>query len=70
VDTSWTIEQRRDYVRARDWARQQYVPWAIAGAFGAWHATVGRLLFDDLEESYEDWRDRPEAQILFGDGDE
>jgi len=58
VNTSWTDEQRRDYVAARDWARHQLVPWAAADTFATWFATVGRNLFDvddQLEDAYEWW---------------
>jgi len=59
VHPSWTPEQKHADTIARDWARQQLLPWAAADNFATWYATstVGRILFgeDDLDDAFEWW---------------
>ena len=47
MDPSWTTEQKHAYTVARDWARQQLLPWAVADTYATWFATIGRNIFDD-----------------------
>jgi len=55
VDPSWTTEQKHAHTTARDWARRQLLPWAVADTYPTWFATVGRNLFDGQEEALQWW---------------
>jgi len=60
VDPSWTAEQKHAYSTVRDLARQQLLPWAVAGTYATWYATVGRNLFDEQDEAFQLWTETPE----------
>jgi len=63
VDPSWTTEQKHACTTARDRARRQLLPWAVADTDATWYATVGRTLFDEQQEAFDWWTETPEYRM-------
>jgi len=67
-----TQHDARVYRQALTYAIDElHAPYAAAVTFAAHHVNVGRILWEgDLDRSWQDWRDRPEAARLLDDTDE
>jgi len=63
VDDSMTPETARVYRQALTYALdERRAPYAACTVFASWHAHLGQVLWDDdLDRSWSDWSQRPEA---------
>lgn len=69
MDNSMPPEVARVYRQALTFALDElHAPYAAAVAFASWYAHVGQVLWDDdLDRSWQDWTQRPEADQVFGE---
>jgi len=71
VDDSMTPETARVYRQALTYAiDERRAPYAACIVFASWHAQLGQILWAaDLDQSWQDWCQRPEAVQVFGEVD-
>jgi len=62
-------DQARAYRAALTYALDElHAPYAAAVMFAHWHASIGHTLFDDdVDRSWQGWRDRPETDRTLGE---
>jgi len=60
VDPSWTTEQRNAYTTARERARRQLLPWAVADTYAPLVRIVGRTCSTSRRKLFEWWTETPE----------